>query len=148
VKSLQLLTRQTWLRSVAINKVDRSFASVILGCPCTCMAGMHLADALVIIISAGVFYIILITLYRRKAGLCFRRDLCLHDLWLHAMFCRASIYLEGGVLFITTRILVVDMLVERIPVHLVSGILVYKAHKYVHLVLVHYSYSFSILILF
>ena len=49
------------------------------------------------------------------------------------MFCRANIYLEGGVLFITTRILVVDMLVERIPVHLVSGILVYKAHKYVHL---------------
>jgi len=43
---------------------------------------------------------------------------------------RASIYLEGGVLFITTRILVVDMLVERIPIHLVSGILVYKAHKY------------------
>jgi len=34
------------------------------------------------------------------------------------------------VLFITTRILVVDMLVERIPIHLVSGILVYKAHKY------------------
>ena len=33
-------------------------------------------------------------------------------------------------LFITTRILVVDMLVERIPIHLVSGILVYKAHKY------------------
>jgi len=46
------------------------------------------------------------------------------------MFCRANIYLEGGVLFITTRILVVDILVERIPVHLVSGILVYRAHKY------------------
>jgi len=51
---------------------------------------------------------------------------------LFAVFARANIYLEGGVLFITTRILVVDMLVERIPIHLVSGILVYKAHKYAH----------------
>jgi len=44
--------------------------------------------------------------------------------------------LEGGVLFITTRILVVDMLVERIPIHLVSGVLVYKAHKYAHFLFV------------
>ena len=57
-------------------------------------------------------------------------QLCHH--YMYAVICRASIYLEGGVLFITTRILVVDMLVERIPVHLVSGILVYRAHKYVH----------------
>jgi len=55
---------------------------------------------------------------------------------LYAVLCRANIYLEGGVLFITTRILVVDMLVERIPVHLVSGILVYKAHKYVLLLFI------------
>lgn len=39
-------------------------------------------------------------------------------------------YLEGGVLFVTPRILVVDMLIERIPIHLVSGILVYKAHRF------------------
>jgi len=58
------------------------------------------------------------------------------------VFYRSDIYLEGGVLFITTRILVVDMLVERIPVHLVSGILVYKAHKYV------LFYLYSVLYLF
>ena len=42
---------------------------------------------------------------------------------------REAVYLEGGVLFITSRILVVDMLTERIPIHLISGILVYNAHK-------------------
>ncbi|EDO39065.1 predicted protein [Nematostella vectensis] len=42
---------------------------------------------------------------------------------------RESIYLGGGVLFVTSRILVVDMLTKRIPVHLVSGMLVLKAHK-------------------
>jgi len=40
-------------------------------------------------------------------------------------------------LFITTRILVVDMLVERIPIHLVSGILVYRAHKYAYSICKH-----------
>ncbi|CAH1775707.1 unnamed protein product [Owenia fusiformis] len=42
---------------------------------------------------------------------------------------RHSIYMEGGVLFVTSRILVVDMLTDRVPMDLVSGILVYKAHK-------------------
>ena len=42
---------------------------------------------------------------------------------------RQQIYLNGGVLFITTRILVVEMLTERIPMNLITGILVYKAHK-------------------
>ena len=41
---------------------------------------------------------------------------------------RQKVYLEGGVLFITTRILVVDMLMERIPMELITGILVYRAH--------------------
>ena len=41
---------------------------------------------------------------------------------------RQKIYLEGGVLFITTRILTVDMLMERIPMDLITGILVYRAH--------------------
>ncbi|XP_070562512.1 DNA repair endonuclease XPF-like isoform X2 [Ptychodera flava] len=42
---------------------------------------------------------------------------------------RQSVYLEGGVLFITSRILVMDLLTEKLPTHLVAGILVYKAHR-------------------
>lgn len=42
---------------------------------------------------------------------------------------RQSVYLNGGVLFVTTRILVVDLLMDRIPIKLVTGILVYKAHR-------------------
>lgn len=38
-------------------------------------------------------------------------------------------YLEGGVLFISGRILVVDLLKNRVPLHLVTGILVYRAHN-------------------
>lgn len=36
-------------------------------------------------------------------------------------------YLDGGVLFISGRILVVDLLKNRVPLHLVTGILVYRA---------------------
>ena len=32
-------------------------------------------------------------------------------------------------LFVTTRILVVDMLMERLPINLVTGILVVRGHK-------------------
>lgn len=42
---------------------------------------------------------------------------------------REIIYLEGGVLFISGRILVVDLLKNRVPLHLVTGILVYRAHN-------------------
>ena len=42
---------------------------------------------------------------------------------------RETVYLEGGVLFITTRILVVDFLMDRVPAHLITGIMVYRAHK-------------------
>ncbi|KAJ8306066.1 hypothetical protein KUTeg_016611 [Tegillarca granosa] len=42
-----------------------------------------------------------------------------------------SVYLQGGVLFITSRILVVDFLTERVPVEHISGFLVYKAHRIV-----------------
>lgn len=38
-------------------------------------------------------------------------------------------YLEGGVLFISGRILVVDLLKNRVPLHLITGILVYRAHN-------------------
>ena len=44
---------------------------------------------------------------------------------------RKKMYLNGGVFFTSSRILVMDFLVDRIPVHLVSGILVNKAHKMV-----------------
>ncbi|KAL5021200.1 hypothetical protein ScPMuIL_000355 [Solemya velum] len=44
---------------------------------------------------------------------------------------RQNIYLNGGVLFITSRILVVDLLTDRVPVENVSGILVYRAHRIV-----------------
>lgn len=43
--------------------------------------------------------------------------------------CREIMYLEGGVLFISGRILVVDLLKNRVPLHLVTGILVYKVHN-------------------
>ncbi|XP_062382559.1 DNA repair endonuclease XPF [Sardina pilchardus] len=42
---------------------------------------------------------------------------------------RYDVYTQGGVLYVTSRILVVDFLTERIPAHLISGILVYRAHK-------------------
>ncbi|KAI4876486.1 hypothetical protein NFI96_010585 [Prochilodus magdalenae] len=42
---------------------------------------------------------------------------------------RYHVYTQGGVLYVTSRILVVDFLTDRIPAHLVSGILVYRAHK-------------------
>ncbi|CAK9805296.1 DNA repair endonuclease XPF [Anthophora plagiata] len=42
---------------------------------------------------------------------------------------RELMYLEGGVLFMSGRILVVDLLKKRIPLNLVTGILVYRAHN-------------------
>jgi len=41
------------------------------------------------------------------------------------------VYMKGGVLFVTSRILVVDLLTDRLPTHLVTGIIVYRAHKIV-----------------
>ncbi|KAH8308570.1 hypothetical protein KR018_006343, partial [Drosophila ironensis] len=41
---------------------------------------------------------------------------------------RERVYLEGGLQFISTRILVVDLLKQRIPVELISGIVVLRAH--------------------
>jgi len=42
---------------------------------------------------------------------------------------RENVYKEGGILHITTRILVVDFLMERIPANLITGIVVYRAHR-------------------
>ena len=44
--------------------------------------------------------------------------------------CREKIYLQGGVLFITSRILVVDLLRKYCPVEKVAGLLVYNAHRF------------------
>lgn len=37
--------------------------------------------------------------------------------------------MEGGVIFSSSRILVVDMLMDRMPIDLITGVLVYKAHR-------------------
>ncbi|XP_042293361.1 DNA repair endonuclease XPF isoform X1 [Sceloporus undulatus] len=42
---------------------------------------------------------------------------------------RYEVYTQGGVVFATSRILVVDFLTDRIPSDLITGILVYKAHR-------------------
>ncbi|CAH0557947.1 unnamed protein product [Brassicogethes aeneus] len=42
---------------------------------------------------------------------------------------REDNYLSGGVHFVTTRILVLDMLKKRIPIEKVTGIIVLRAHK-------------------
>ncbi|NXN07541.1 XPF endonuclease, partial [Indicator maculatus] len=42
---------------------------------------------------------------------------------------RYEFYTQGGVIFATSRILVVDFLTDRIPANLVTGVLVYKAHR-------------------
>lgn len=48
---------------------------------------------------------------------------------------RESVYLEGGVQFITSRILLVDLLTDRVPVKNIAGILVYRAHQLVFVAL-------------
>ncbi|XP_066496792.1 DNA repair endonuclease XPF [Tiliqua scincoides] len=42
---------------------------------------------------------------------------------------RYEVYTQGGIIFATSRILVVDFLTDRIPSDLITGILVYKAHR-------------------
>jgi DNA excision repair protein ERCC-4 len=39
-------------------------------------------------------------------------------------------YRNSGIFSITSRILAVDMLLKRIPTHLISGIVVHHAHRY------------------
>ncbi|CAK5013471.1 unnamed protein product [Meloidogyne enterolobii] len=45
---------------------------------------------------------------------------------------RVIIYKSGGVQFVTSRILMVDLLAERVPFDKVVGILVYRAHDVLH----------------
>ncbi|CAH8566491.1 unnamed protein product [Schistosoma turkestanicum] len=42
---------------------------------------------------------------------------------------REAIYKRGGVVFVSSRILVVDLLMERMPASLVSGVLILRAHE-------------------
>lgn len=42
---------------------------------------------------------------------------------------RELVYLSGGILFVTTRILVVDMLKNRVPIDKITGIVVLRAHN-------------------
>uniref|UniRef100_A0A183FNS5 ERCC4 domain-containing protein n=1 Tax=Heligmosomoides polygyrus TaxID=6339 RepID=A0A183FNS5_HELPZ len=42
---------------------------------------------------------------------------------------REAVYLEGGVQFLTSRILLVDLLTDRVPVKNIAGILIYRAHQ-------------------
>ncbi|XP_011193358.2 DNA repair endonuclease XPF [Zeugodacus cucurbitae] len=44
---------------------------------------------------------------------------------------RERVYLDGGIQFISTRILVVDILKNRIPIELITGIIVLRAHTIV-----------------
>lgn len=39
-----------------------------------------------------------------------------------------KVYLEGGVHFVSTRILVVDLLKSRIPVEHITGIIILRSH--------------------
>jgi DNA excision repair protein ERCC-4 len=43
---------------------------------------------------------------------------------------RSEIYLGGGVMFVTSRILIVDMLQNRVPMELISGIIVMHAERF------------------
>ena len=42
---------------------------------------------------------------------------------------RKKMYLQGGIFFVTSKILVMDMLTKRVPMEYITGILVARAHK-------------------
>ncbi|MFH4978518.1 hypothetical protein AB6A40_005227 [Gnathostoma spinigerum] len=42
---------------------------------------------------------------------------------------RENLYLEGGIQFVTSRVLMVDLLQDRLPVRNVAGIIVNRAHQ-------------------
>lgn len=42
---------------------------------------------------------------------------------------REKVYLAGGLQFISTQVLVVDLLKNRVPAELITGIIVLRAHK-------------------
>ena len=52
-------------------------------------------------------------------------------------------YKEGGCYFITSRILIVDMLDNKIDIPLISGFLIYNAHRLVVIVFVRSVFHLS-----
>lgn len=54
--------------------------------------------------------------------------MCVCILFLY-QFYREKIYLQGGVLFVSSRILVVDLLKHRIPIPQITGILVCRCYN-------------------
>ncbi|CAF1473771.1 unnamed protein product [Rotaria sordida] len=42
---------------------------------------------------------------------------------------RKELYIQGGLFFVTARILTVDLLTDRIPIDLITGLLIYRAHR-------------------
>ena len=40
-----------------------------------------------------------------------------------------KIYCSAGVLFVTSRILVMDLLLEKVPTELITGLVVLNAHR-------------------
>lgn len=51
------------------------------------------------------------------------------SLKLQLNYFREDAYLAGGIHFITTRILVVDLLKNRVPVDKITGFVIFRAHK-------------------
>ena len=49
-------------------------------------------------------------------------------------------YTSGGIIFGSPRILVVDFLTKRIPVHLITGIIIANCHKYARFFLSFYLF--------
>ena len=43
---------------------------------------------------------------------------------------RNAMYRKSGIFSVTSRILAVDMLLKRVPVAMISGIVIYNAHRY------------------
>jgi hypothetical protein len=69
-----------------------------------------------------------VALYQYKFSICIMLMLGKLCVILYSM-CREQLYLRGGVLFITSRILVMDLLRKHCPVEKVSGVLVFNAHR-------------------
>lgn len=59
---------------------------------------------------------------------CVNSNIHLFHIIIYTFF-REKIYLQGGVLFVSSRILVVDLLKHRIPIPQITGFLVCRAHN-------------------
>lgn len=57
-------------------------------------------------------------------------DICFQYLNSENDLIRQNLYRQGGIILVTSRILVVDMLQSDIPTELITGLLVLHAEKY------------------